>query len=341
MGNDPGKVCKHCLDRRGDPSDNAEFVMAGYGTIFSAVLPVFLLVGMGWIMRARGWFTAQSEKDVMRLVVYVLYPCLIFRFVLGNEQLRETSVVIEAVATGYLFVALSAFLVAALAPVFGIRGARDRGSFAFVTAVYNFGYIAIPVAALSFSDETIGVMLVVNVGVDLAIWSVGVAMVSGRFSRQSLKRALSPPAVAVMIGLPLNYLGGRDLLPDAALSLIDMLAACAIPIGIFIIGVAFCELARESGAKFRLNVAAGAVLMRQGLLPALMLGAALVIPFSPAVRDVILVHAAMPCGVFPVVLAKHYGGSGNLAFQAVAASCLTGMLTIPLWVKLGFWVLGG
>ena len=164
-------------------------------------------------------------------------------------------------------------------------------------------------------------LLVVNVGVDLAIWTVGVTMVSGRFSRQNLKKAFSPPAVAVLIGLPLNYLGGRELLPDAVLSLIDMLAVCAIPIGIFIIGVAFCELARESGAKLRLNVVAGSVLMRHLLLPALMLGAAWLIPFSPAVRDVILVHAAMPCGVFPVVLAKHYGGAGNLAFQAVATSC--------------------
>ena len=117
--------------------------MVDYGTIFSAVLPVFLLVGMGWLMRARGWFSAHSEKDVMRLVVYILYPCLIFRLVLGNELLRETSIVAESLATGYLFVALSALLVALLSPALGIREPRERGSFAFVTAVYNFGYIAI------------------------------------------------------------------------------------------------------------------------------------------------------------------------------------------------------
>lgn len=314
--------------------------MVGFGTIFSAVLPVFLLVGLGWLLRARGWFSAGSEKDVMRLVVYVLYPCLIFRFLLGNELLREGSIVAEALTTGFLFVTVSALIVAVIAPVFGIREPLDRGSFAFVSAVYNYGYIAIPVAALFFSDETIGVLLVVNVGVDLAIWSVGVSMVAGRFNRQNLKKAFSPPVIAVLVGLPLNFLGGRELLPTALLNLIDMLANCAIPIGIFIIGVAFCELSRESGAKLRPGVVAGVVVTRHALLPALMLGAAWLLPFSPSVRDVILVHAAMPCGIFPVVLAKHYGGSANLAFQAVAASSLVGILTIPLWIKIGFWVLG-
>lgn len=312
--------------------------MVDYGTIFSAVLPVFLLVGLGWAARAKGWFSAQGEREVMRLVVYLLYPCLIFRFVLGNELLRESSVVVESVATGYLFVAGGVLVSALCAPLFGIREARDRGTFAFVAATYNYGYVAIPVASLFFSDATIGVMLVVNVGVDLAIWTVGVSVVSGTFNRRNLKKAFSPPAVAVLIGLPLNYLGGQELFPSAVLGLIDMLAACAIPVGIFIIGVAFCELARESGARLRPGVVAGGVCMRHLVLPALMLGAAWVIPFSPAVRDVVIVHAAMPCGIFPVVLAKHYGGSGNLAFQAVAASCLIGMLTIPLWIKAGFWL---
>ncbi|MDP0495182.1 MAG: AEC family transporter [Verrucomicrobiota bacterium JB024] len=314
--------------------------MVGFGTIFSAVLPVFLLVGLGWLLRARGWFSSSSEKDVMRLVVYVLYPCLIFRFLLGNELLREGAIVAEALATGFLFVTLSAMLVAVIAPLFGIRETRDRGTFSFVSATFNYGYIAIPVAALIFSAEMIGVMLVVNVGVDLAIWSVGVAMVSGRFNRQNLKKAFSPPVIAVIVGLPMNFLGGRELLPVALLNLIDMLAATALPIGIFIIGVAFCELAGESGAKLRPAVVTGTILMRHALLPALMLGTAWLIPFSPSVRDVILVHAAMPCGIFPVVLAKHYGGSANLAFQAAATSNLLGMVTIPLWIKTGFWVLG-
>ncbi|QYY35912.1 AEC family transporter [Ruficoccus sp. ZRK36] len=314
--------------------------MVDYGTIFSAVLPVFLLVGMGWIMRARGWFSARSEKDVMRLVVFVLYPSLIFRFVLGNEELRTGSLVFQAIGIGYLFIAVSALVVAVIAPLFGMRDSRERGTFAFVSAVYNYGYIAIPVAGLLFPPEIIGVLLVVNVGVDLAIWTVGVTIVSGTFNRQNLKKAFSPPAVAVLIGLPLNYMGGRDLLPVTVLNLIDMLAVCAIPIGIFIIGVAFCELARESGAKLRPGAIVGILFTRHLLLPAGMLATVWILPLSPAVRDVVLIHAAMPCGIFPVVLAKHYGGAGNLAFQAVAASSLVGMLTIPLWIKIGFWVLG-
>lgn len=314
--------------------------MVDAGLIFTAVVPVFLLIGLGWLMRWRGWFSAQGEKDVMRLVIYVLFPCLIFRFVLGNDLLRDVNIVAEAVLCGFGFITAGALLVALLAPLLGIRERRERGTFAFVTAVYNFGYIAIPVATiLPFDKQTIGVLLVVNVGIDFAIWSVGVVMVSGKFTLQSLRRAFSPPVIATIIALPVNYFGYHVHVPGAVTELINMLAACAIPIGIFIIGVAFCELAREQGARLRPNVAIGAVLFRHGLLPALMLGAAWLLPFSPAVKNVIIVHAAMPCGIFPVVLAKHFGGAGNLAFQAVAASSAVGFVTIPLWVQVGFSIL--
>ncbi len=315
-------------------------IMIDYGTIFSAVLPVFLLIGIGWFMRARGWFSAQAEKDVMRLFVCVLYPCLILRFVLGNEVLRDGGLVTEALGTGYLSVVAGVLVAASLAPCFGIRNARERGSFAVAVAVYNYGNIAIPVAALFFPDSTVGVMLVVNVGIDLAIWTLGLAVMAGRFSRRNSRYALSPPALAVFVGLLLNDVGGQAFIPSPVLGVVEMLAACAIPISIFVIGSAFCELARESGIRLRLNIALGAIFMRHLLLPVLMLGTACLIPFSPAIRCVILVHAAMPCGIFPVVLAKHYGGSGKLVFQAVMTSGGLSMLTIPLWIQIGFRVLG-
>ncbi|MEM9316111.1 MAG: AEC family transporter [Pseudomonadota bacterium] len=171
--------------------------------------------------------------------------------------------------------------------------------------------------------------------VELAIWSVGISALSGRFSKQNLKKAFSPPVLAVFIGLPLNWLGGETLIPDALMSLIELLAACSIPIGVFIIGVAFCDLAQESGFRPSTKAIGGGIFLRLILLPAIMLGMAVVLPFSPAIKQVLIIHAAMPAGIFSVVLVKHYGGAGNLAFQVAAATNLISLFTIPLWVQLG------
>ncbi|MEM8550253.1 MAG: AEC family transporter [Verrucomicrobiota bacterium] len=309
--------------------------MVEYGTIFSAVLPVFLIIAIGWLMRACGWFSAQGEKDLMKLLIYVLYPCLIFKFILGNELLKDGKVVAEAIGLGYGIIVLGILFVAWIAPLMGIRERRERGTFAFGCSVYNFGYIAIPLASVLFDNDVVGVLLVVNVGIELAIWTVGIGALSGKFSRDSLKKALSPPVLAVLIGLPTNWLGGTELIPGAIITLIEMLAACSIPVGVFIIGVAFCELAQESGARWRPNAIAGGIFLRLILLPAIMIGMAVLVPFSSAIKDVLILHAAMPTGVFAVVLVKHYGGAGNLAFQVAAATNLISLFTIPLWVQLG------
>ena len=43
----------------------------------------------------------------------------------------------------------------------------------------------------------------------------------------------------------------------------------------------------------------------------------------------------MPCGIFPIVIAKHYGGSTNTALQIILGSTFLSVLTIPLWVVVG------
>jgi predicted permease len=50
----------------------------------------------------------------------------------------------------------------------------------------------------------------------------------------------------------------------------------------------------------------------------------------------------MPAAVFPVVMAKHYGGDPATALRVVLATSLVGLITIPLWIRAGMhYVLGG
>lgn len=309
-------------------------------TLISAVLPVFFIICIGWALRHRGWITEQGEKGILRLVVYVLYPCLVLRFILGNDQLREVGVMAEAVSTGFLVIAGGLTVGYFLAPLLGFRIQKDRSTFALVTAVFNFGYMAIPVASVIMDSETIGVLLVVNVGIDLAIWSLGITLLSGKLSRASFKHALSPPVIAVLIGLPLNYFGADAYLPLALRQMIDMLGASALPIGIVIIGASFCESARHVGLRPPANVLAGTLLTRHLLLPASMLALVWLIPFSRPVHETLIIHAAMPAGIFTAVICGHYGGSGRLAFQVASFSSVIGLVTIPLWLRLGTWLLG-
>ena len=61
-----------------------------------------------------------------------------------------------------------------------------------------------------------------------------------------------------------------------------------------------------------------------------------------AASVMLIVLAAMPAAVFPIVLARHYGGHPPTAIQVVVATGAVSLLSIPAVVAWGArWVFGG
>ena len=83
----------------------------------------------------------------------------------------------------------------------------------------------------------------------------------------------------------------------------------------------------------------GACVLRLGVLPLFALALAKWLPCPVELRRVMLVQAAMPSAVVPVILAKHYGGDPAEALRIILYTSALGLLTIPFWLQLGLrWV---
>ena len=82
------------------------------------------------------------------------------------------------------------------------------------------------------------------------------------------------------------------------------------------------------------------VLLRLVLLPAAFLLIAWLVPGSVELKRVLAILAAMPSGTFPIVMARHYGGEPRVGVQVVLGTSLVSLLTIPLWIQFGLWLLG-
>lgn len=315
--------------------------MVGFTVIFGALLPVFLLIFIGWFLRWRSILSEEGEGCLLRIVIYLLVPSLIAHFVIGNPLLKKPGVALEAVATGFSCVAIGSVTAYFLAPLLGIREGFIRRTFGAATGLHNFGYLSLPVAYLLvaggiFGGEVVGVLLVVNTGIELAIWTILVMLISGRFDRAGLKRALNPPVLTLLVSLGLNFADAEDWLPEFLPATLAMLAPCAVPIGLIMTGSTFF------GLRGWFNPAAGRVIasslfLRIGLIPLVFLGLAKVLPLSEAVKSVIAIHAAMPAAVVPVALAKYYGGSTLTAIQCSVPSCLIGLVSIPIWIQFSLW----
>lgn len=309
-----------------------------YFTILNAIAPIFLMIAAGWVLRARNLFTPEAEHSVAQLIIYLLYPALLFSLVIGSPAFDRLAEIAIAPFLGYGCIVGGMVAAFILAPMFGEKDEVRRRTFAFVTGIFNFGYLAIPVTQAVFDTETVTVLALFNLGVDLAIWSFGVILLTGKFTLSAVGRAFNPPTIAILSAVVLNLIGLDAYLPEFVLDTFSMIGAAAIPVGVVLIGATLCTATRGLPWASHRGTMAGAVSLRLFLIPLLFLGLAAVLPVIVEIKRVLIVQAAMPSGIFAIVIARYFQGHGRTAVVVAATTTIVGFFTIPLWIQLGLYL---
>ena len=313
--------------------------MPSYWQLLLLILPVFALIALGAGMRRVKWLTAEADASLLKLVVNFLYPCLIFENVLGNAALRQPGNLFFAPVVGFVTIGLGIYVAYYAGRALGLTQGEGLRTFAFSTGIYNYGYIALPLMAALFGAGSVGVLLVHNVGCEAAIWTVGILMLSGLSLQAGWRKLVNAPVFALIAAVLGNTLDLGRFLPSVATDVIHMSAACAIPLGLLLIGATLMEYLSRPRELFDLRVTVASSLLRLGVLPILFLMMAKWLPCSVEVKQVIIVQAAMPAGILPLVIAKHYGGRTLTAVQIVIGTTVLGVFLIPLWLRAGLgWV---
>jgi predicted permease len=309
--------------------------------VFQAVVPVFAVVAVGALARYLRWFSEKTDEGLMRLVVNLFYPALLLSFILGNPLLKSASFVFLPMLCGFVSMLVSFGVAILLIRFFRRLPPVDRRTFVFSTGIYNFGYVPIPLVLALFGTEATGVLLVFNAGVDMAIWSVGIILLSGSLGREWKRKLLNAPFVTMVVALIFNGAGLDAKVPGPALATLDYIAACAIPLALLLIGGVVFDLVRQSSLLRDLSVSALACFHRLLLVPAIFVAAALLLPLPSPLPEIIVIQAAMPCGLFSMVLAQYYGGNTRIAFLVIVWTSLVGIVTLPTWIVLGLSWVGG
>ncbi|GAB5560154.1 MAG: AEC family transporter [Synoicihabitans sp.] len=313
--------------------------MPTYLELLGLIAPIFGLIAIGSVARYLGWLTAESDGSMLKLVLNVLYPALIFQSVLGNPALADPRNVFWPPVVGFVTMGGGILLAWWIGRGLGFSKGKGLRTFAFAVGIFNFGYIPIPLMVSLFGQDSIGVLLVHNVGCEVAIWTIGVLVLSGLSLRDGWKRILSGPVIALVVVGIANVLDLDKVMPMAVEKTISMAAACAIPVALIAIGSTMSESLRKPHQLFSPRVTPAACALRLLLFPALILGLAMVLPISLELKRVMMVQAAMPAGVIPILIAQHYGGKPLTAVQVVVGTTIVGLVAIPLWLRLGLaWI---
>ena len=309
--------------------------MTSYWQLLLLMLPVFGLVAVGVAVRRAHWIEGPAETSLIRLVVNVCFPCLVFESVAGNAALHEPGNLLLPPLLGFAITAVSLRLCLVAGSALGLTVGHGKRTFALATGVCNYGYLPLPIMAAIWGRESQGILLVHNVGVEAAMWTVGVLVLNGLSLREGWKKLVNPMVVTLIVSVVINLAGWSRFVPRVALDVIHPLAACAIPLGLMTVGVSLANYLGEPRALFNPKITLGACALRLGILPVLILCVARWLPCSVELKRVLVVQAAMPAAVFPIVLARHYGGQPLTAVQVVLGTTALGIFLSPLWIGIG------
>lgn len=316
--------------------------MNEFVTILIAVLPVFGIMGIGLWLRRRDWLTAQADGSLMRICINVLIPALIFDSVFGNAALRRPENLLLPPLVGFGMAGLGMAVARLFARSAGLHTKPEQRTFAFLAGLQNYAYLVIPLCIMLFDPGTTGVLFVHNVGTEMAMWTIGVATLTGSGFISGWRKFINAPLIALMLALALNFLGMAFTPPafvagmgKIALTTIHWLGQSGIPMGLLLIGAIVADHFAEARGGQALRVVTVASLVRLGIMPVLFILLAKFLPCSIELKRVLILQGAMPSAVLPIVIAKHYGGDARVALQVALGTSAIGLVTIPLWIHFG------
>jgi malate permease and related proteins len=312
--------------------------------IVSRVLGVFLVMAIGAVCRKTMWLTRESDRSLANLTSNVLLPALFVDRVLAGDKLESLGVAWIPPAVGYVSTAIG-FLMAwgfvkAFGSYIGIETENKQRSFALCVGVCNYGYIPLPLAQHFFPDAEVDLILH-NVGVDLALWSVGLVVISGSAGGGWARSMRSPPVIAVVVALLLKHLAVDQFIPEPVMQAIAAMGDCSIPLGLLLSGAIIVDYFHEAQWQGSFRTVAASILLRQALFPACMLGATMLWISDVDLRHVMMLQAAMPAAVFPIVMVRLFERDTGTALRVVLSTSLAGVVLIPFWMAIGKLVLSG
>lgn len=295
----------------------------------NAVLPIFLLMATGYLLRTLKVADKKGFDTVNRLVFKAFLPTLLFY----NIYNTEASEVFDLWLVTFALVGVLAVFLVGYGAVFVLtkdnarRGVMLQGFFRS-----NYAILGLPLVSYICEGEMTGlsalmVAFVVPVFNVLAV----VSLERFRNGRLEVKKLLlgvvrNPLIIGCLLGVVFVLLGIR--LPSVVEAAVADVAKIASPLAIIVLGASFTFSSIRGCMRELVTVVAARLIV----IPAIALFFAVLLGFRGEALACILIIFGAPVAVSSYSMAQQMGGDEALAAQAVVVSSAACLVTLFGWI---------
>ena len=305
-------------------------------TLLDVILPVFLVIGFGYVSTWRGLFPVSGIDGVMAFTQNFAIPCLLFQAIAKLDLTASFDPRLLA----------SFYTGAALCFALGILGARlifrrdweDSVAIGFCCLFSNSILLGLPITERAYGTQALaGNFAIVSIHAPFC-YGLGITVMeivrgrgqSGGAMVRSVARAMFRNALvlAILAGFVVNLTGLA--LPGVLDDALSMMVRAALPAALFALGGVLYQYRPEGDLRAIAMVCAISLVAHPAIVWSL--GTALSLP-QDAFRSGILT-AAMAPGFNAYIFANMYGRARRVAASSVLIATASSIVTIWLWLML-------
>ena len=311
--------------------------------ISGQVAVLFLLMGVGAVLRKTKLLTDGAIEGMVNLLILVVTPCLIvdvFQRPFSPEMLSGLGLAFLIALLGHVAVILIAYLAVRHRDENVCRPMRLAAVFS------NAGFMGLPLEQAILGDTGVFYGVVYVVVFNLVMWSWGYGIMrneelgmrnEGRSPFLNLHSVVNPGTVGIAFGLPLFFCSAK--LPAIVGTPVHLIAGLNTPLAMMVIG--FCLVSAKLGKVARMPVVYVATAIRLVAYPLLVIAA--MYPFrhqlDHTMMVAITVSASAPVAAMVSMFASKFCRDVDTSVAVVSGSTLLSILTMPPVVALAMSVL--
>ena len=310
--------------------------MTEISVVINQVIEFFILLAAGYIAAKSKVLTKSILEGVMKLIVKVLLPCLIFNVILGSGVAASDYLSNAGFALAILVCYVLMFVVGlGSGKIFRLKS-KTYNVFVAESTFGDMGFIGIPLLLAVYNSIETSIAISVYTVIDMALlWTLGVYLCSRHNKgidgkQKAWKNMISPTSVSLVLGLILVFVGVK--VPDAIMNPIRTIGSSSTPLALIFIGGMLSFVPFK--ALFKKVSIFGIVGVKMIILPLLVFIAAGLF-FGLQQRMTLMYMVGLPAMTTISMLAQLYGSDQEYATSTVFITTLACIGTLPLitWIS--------
>jgi predicted permease len=297
--------------------------------IAAALLPVFGIIFIGWLLRRSHLLPDASWGPISRLAYLGLSPAILFTSI-ARADLSQIQLGPFMAAAMLGFIAM-AVITLAIKPALKIPGPTYTSLFQATCRWNGLLILALAIALYGTEGEVL-VALVMAASIPLVnMECVAVLSVWGDGAKPDWRSVAyrivtNPLILGSGLGAIVNLTGIG--IPEPIWDAVDMLGKAALPLILLAVGAGL----NFTAMRARPRLLGLSVFLKLMIAPMVFYGLGLAFGLSGVPLMVLLLTGASPGAASAYVLAKQLGGDAPYAAGDITAAALFSFITIPFWL---------